>query len=77
MKTTIGKTFEETAWLVERGDSSTGAPLYLAGRDDWTDDNLAAVRFARKEDAQRFAGVGDRVAEHAWTDRANVDTQRG
>lgn len=57
---------DETGWCVERGDSSAAAPIYLSGANQWSTDNLAAVRFARKEDAEKFAAPGDRVAEHAW-----------
>lgn len=61
---------EETGWVIERGDSQTYAPTYWAGPDYWSQNNLDAVRFARKNDAEQVAcklGQGyHRVAEHAW-----------
>lgn len=56
----------ETGWVVESGASEPSRPLYLAGPGKWSVDNLKAVRFSRKEDAQKFALKSDRVCEHAW-----------
>lgn len=58
----------ETAWLVE----NIFMPNYLKGMDRhgsvyWTTNHLEAVRFARKEDAEKFQfGDETRVVEHAW-----------
>lgn len=60
----------EFAWCIERGDSQPAAPTYWAGPDRWSQDNIDAVRFARKQDAERVAcrlGQGyHRVCEHGW-----------
>lgn len=61
------KTQSETGWVIERGDSQPARPLYLAGPNYWSFDNLEAVRFARKEDADKFKQyANDRICEHAW-----------
>lgn len=57
---------KETGWVVEVGTSDTAAPLYLCGTNRYTQDNMKAARFARKEDAEKFALKTDRVCEHAW-----------
>jgi hypothetical protein len=43
---------DETAWLVEINEG--GIPIYfqLKDDDDWTPDHSAALRLARREDAQ-------------------------
>ena len=66
----------ETGWVIERGDSEPSAPLYWAGHYEWERDHLKAVRFSRKEDAERVAErertLDDggpeyaRVCEHSW-----------
>ena len=70
---------EETGWVIERGDSEPSRPLYFVGYDfaergSWSHDNLKAIRFARKVDAERVSAsiddgavdVPDRICEHAW-----------
>ena len=57
---------QETGWVVESSVSEPSRPLYMAGLNKWTVDNLKAVRFARKEDAEKFALKNDRVCEHSW-----------
>jgi hypothetical protein len=48
----------EKAWLIE--SEKYGIPIYFEGtasptsRENWTSDSLEAIRFARKEDAERF-----------------------
>jgi len=64
------------AWLIERGDSPVSAPIYFAGYSQrgvtvlWSGNPSAAVRFARKEDAEKvsyaFLDSNNRVAEHGW-----------
>lgn len=63
----------ETGWLIERGDSEVCAPLYWGGVHGWTTDNLKAIRYARREDAQAEADWSEseatykaRIAEHQW-----------
>lgn len=60
----------EFAWVIERGDSQPSAPTYWSGPDQWSQDHLDAVRFSRKQDAERVAcrlGQGyHRIAEHGW-----------
>ena len=62
---------EESGWVIERGDSQPCAPTYWAGVDRWSQDHIDAVRFARKQDAERVAyglpSPNCRIAEHAWT----------
>lgn len=61
---------EETGWVIERADSDASRPLYFAGKN-WEYDNLKAIRFARREDAQAmssymFPGEPHRIADHMW-----------
>lgn len=61
---------EETGWVIERADSEPSRPMYYAGKD-WSYDNLKAVRFARKQDAEAmcrymFPGEPHRIADHMW-----------
>lgn len=60
----------EFGWVIERGDSEVCAPTYWAGPDRWSQDHMDAIRFCRKQDAERVAcrlGQGyHRVAEHGW-----------
>ena len=47
---------DEFAWVIERGDSQPSAPTYWSGHDDrWSQDHMDAVRFSRKQDAERVA----------------------
>lgn len=62
---------DEFAWVIERGDSQPHSPTYWSGIDSWSQDHLDAVRFARKQDAERVAhsirdGGYHRVCEHGW-----------
>lgn len=73
---------EMSAWVLEHADSPTSRPRYwAAGQIDplrssaWTENHMAAIRFAREDDAQAVAnrlmvkaGVAVRVCEHTWTD---------
>ena len=67
----------ETGWVIEKGDSPVSKPLYWTGAVNplsWSDDHLEAVRFSRKEDAERFvemcfdieAEKDSRICEHEW-----------
>lgn len=66
----------EFGWLIEDGNSKPSAPSYICitGRQsiDWTKDNVKALRFSRREDAQAFvryalAGISShRIALHGW-----------
>jgi hypothetical protein len=63
---------QETAWLIERGDSNPDAPTYWAGPDDmWSQDHMDAIRFARKLDAERVSArlfyPNNRICEHMWS----------
>ena len=60
------------AWVIEHRLSPTHSPYYWAG-NGWSVEHMKAIRFARKEDAERTrAGFDDefalehRVAEHGW-----------
>ena len=66
----------ETAWLLERDYFGQLRYFSAACQDeaptDWTPDNLQALRFARRIDAERFASreatdcIDIRVVEHMW-----------
>jgi hypothetical protein len=64
---------EETGWVIEHGRSDPSRPEYWAATG-FDHDNLKAIRFARKEDAERVAnclGGGwpegyHRIADHMW-----------
>lgn len=63
-------TDEETGWVIEREDSEPSHPMYFAGKN-WSYNNLEAIRFARKGDAETvcrymFPGQPHRIADHAW-----------
>jgi hypothetical protein len=66
---------DETTWLIECGDP----PEYYTGHEYpsryWTRNHAQAIRFARKEDAERLSVSGlifddseRRVVEHQWSD---------
>ena len=62
----------EIGWLIERADSSPAEPLYYfpyTAGEPWTKLHVNALRFARKEDAERVAtvlGIKARICEHQW-----------
>ena len=61
---------DETGWVIEREDSEPSRPMYYAGFE-WSYDNLKAIRFARKVDAETmcrymFPGEPHRIAGHMW-----------
>ena len=61
---------DETGWVIEREDSEPSRPLYFSGFE-WSYDNLKAIRFARKVDAETmsrymFPGEPHRIADHMW-----------
>ena len=63
-------------WLIEAAESEAARPLYWRGsfgdeRNLWTYDHMAAVRLARKADAEAIAagvlrGYAIRICEHVW-----------
>lgn len=64
---------DQFAWVIERGDSEVSAPKYWTG-SAWSSDNLKAIRFVRRDDAERVrlfaletATPRHRVCEHGWT----------
>lgn len=70
---------DEFAWVIEHGNSPVSQPLYwTAGLPikelpprHWHSNHLEAIRFARKEDAEKIAtalleGVPVRICEHGW-----------
>lgn len=65
----------EGGWLIEDAESPASAPRYFTGKIGgpvFQPDHLAAMRFARKEDAEAFALMssgtldGVRIAFHEW-----------
>jgi hypothetical protein len=62
---------KESGWLVENGKSGEELRYRTMeqGLPVWTTDNLKALRFARRVDAELFAAEDEdawRVAEHVW-----------
>ena len=62
----------ESGWVIEHFSSPGYAPNYWAG-NGWSTNNLEAVRFCRRIDAERTTkGFDDefamqhRIAEHGW-----------
>lgn len=65
----------ESGWLIEAATSPVSSPDYFAAGEDglvYTINHHAALRFARKEDAEAFALMsfgsldGVRIAFHEW-----------
>ena len=75
---------DETAWLIEKADGEPEGPRYLMGIRQgygcmWSTDNAVAIRFARKQDAERIAmdiATPTRAVEHMWCDTRRRDTRR-
>jgi hypothetical protein len=74
---------DETGWLIENAERlylTTDATGFFA----WTKDNLDAIRFCRRQDAEKVASGNDdawHVVEHMWSDPApiekmNVNTEK-
>lgn len=70
-------TTPESGWVIEHRDSPAYAPKYWIGGAGWAEENLLAVRFARRIDAERvlfwldgeeppIGQLPHRVAEHGW-----------
>lgn len=70
----------EFAWVIERDESAPSAPEYFTGSNHpamrWSNpgDNAAAIRFSRREDAEKMLRSTDparphRIAEHGWVHR--------
>ena len=64
----------ESGWLIENSQYGEG-PHWWTGHmfddDDWTKDSLQAVRFSRKEDAQKIIdyigwNYGITATAHQW-----------
>lgn len=62
----------ESGWVVESSMSKPAQPLYLSkirvdGVPVWSSDHMDAIRFARKQDAERIEfAYAVRIAEHGW-----------
>ena len=64
----------ESGWLIELKASVQSTPAYYGENEEgvlgWTSDNMKAIRFARKEDAQLIIdceGYTEAFAcEHGW-----------
>src|SRR4051812_21453567 len=62
----------ETGWLIEFSQRVSGTPTYYGKSDEGlgqTEDNLAAIRYARKEDAEAV------IEDIGWTEAAAVEHQ--
>lgn len=72
---------DETAWLVEINKG--GLPIYfqLKDDDDWTPDHNAALRLARREDAQQvidyYGWTSAKPIEHMWVAGPSVASHDG
>lgn len=69
----------EAGWLIENGKSGDALRYRTMeqGMPAWTADNLKALRFARRADAEMFAAEDDaawRIAEHIWSGPPQVKT---
>lgn len=69
------------AWVIERDESPPSAPEYFTGNSHpamrWSNpgDHAAAIRFSRKDDAEKMRLAVDcarphRVCEHGWDDES-------
>ena len=71
----------EYGWLIEVNNSELSLPVYFAGltRSDrpngetldfsWSFNHIEAVRFCRRQDAEKVVGnYGHRIVEHVWDD---------
>lgn len=75
----LNETPSRAAWLIESGVG--GSRPYWWGRTPglvttWTDDQNSAVRFSRKEDAERAIALLNesprpKATEHVWLDEAH------
>ena len=65
----------EVGWLIELKPSVVSAPAYWGiaadGELDWTPDHLAAIRYAREEDARKI------IRYYGWTEAHPVEHQWG
>lgn len=73
----------ERGWLIERRNP---APHWIYPQDDgiwaWTTDSLAALRFARRRDAEAFIRINDiddaeSITEHEWPAQACEPSRSG
>ena len=63
---------DEIGWLIERYQHSV-LHYWTGDKDHWSMDSIGAVRFSRREDAEKmlswyFDGKG-KVAEHMWVQK--------
>lgn len=61
----------EDGWVIEGGWSDASEPQYWIGSSAWSGDDMLAIRFARRQDAERAAfmmldGINIRIACHDW-----------
>lgn len=72
----------EYYWLVEKPDSQTSNPLYLCAEGDlktlrfcWSYSS-SALRFARKQDAERVARISNTLQPDLWETRKYIGLPR-
>ena len=63
----------QTGWLIENGRSGEELRYrtMVSGIPVWTKDNLKALRFSRRQDAELFSEEDEdawRIVEHVWDD---------
>ena len=71
---TGGPMATEFAWVIEGAWSPTSRPMYWRGFTLFSEDIEMAIRFARKEDAERvfnqipaLCDMNVRICEHGWS----------
>lgn len=68
--------YSEKGWLIEIGESSYNDLRYqtmINGVRAWTESSEDALRFCRRQDAEKFAAASSlkcRIAEHVWHGKA-------
>lgn len=68
----------EEGWVIEGGWSDASEPQYWIGSSAWSGDDMLAIRFARRQDAERAAfmmldGINIRIACHDWVVNQGAD----
>lgn len=71
---------DETGWLMENGEVISKYIGVIDGALRWTDDNLKALRLARRADAEALCEIVDdcwQIVEHMWCGPRLLDKTSG
>jgi len=60
-------TTPEQGWVIEHYTSPAFAPKYWGGNEEWTTDNLKAVRFNREQDAKSVSRFLEHLEDETHT----------